>query len=248
MAYLLDIAVILIVVASVFVGMKRGFLKSVIGLVALLASLLLAFVISLGVATGVYSAFIQHQTENAIASGISGTVGAASSVEEGLQKAVEHLPGVVQQFMDSKGLSAASLSAQVNTQTGDIAQSIAVTVTDAVVRPVMTLFIRCIAFLILFIVLLIVTGILGKILCRVFKHTPLQGLNGLLGAVLGLVKSAMWVLIFVTVIQFIANFNAESAAISQKTIEDTTIVEAIAEINPLVTTRDALMSQLGNFL
>ncbi len=246
MAYVLDIAVILIVVATVFAGYRHGFLKSVIGVVGLLASLLLAFFVSGMVADWVYTGIIQPKTEEAIATGIEESIGTAASVEEGLQVAVEYIPGVVRNFMEDEGLSSESLAQQVDQTTGDTAKAVAVTVTDKVVRPVMILVVRSVSFLILFVVLLIVTGLLGKLLGGILKHTPLKGLNSLLGALLGLLKSVMWVLFLVTLVQMIAHFSSDSAFISQKTIEDTTLVEAIADINPLVTTRDALMSQLND--
>ena len=245
MAYVLDIAVILIVVVTVIAGYRHGFLKSVIGVVGLLASLLLAYFASGMISDWVYTGIIQRKTEQAITTGIGDSIGAAASVEDGLRAAVEHLPGVVQSFMEEEGLSPESLAQQVDQKTEDTAKAIAVTLTDSVVRPVMTLVVRSVAFLLLFVVLLIVTGILGKLLGGILKRTPLKGLNSLLGALLGLLKSVLWVLFLVTVVQMIAHFSSESALISQKTIEDTTIVEAIADVNPLVTTRDSLMSQLN---
>ncbi len=248
MAYLLDIAVILIVVATVIAGYRHGFLRSIIGVIGLLVSLLLAFFVSGLIADGVYTGIIQPKTEETIASGISESIGAAGSVEDGLKAAVEYLPGVVQNFMEDEGLSPESLAGQVDQKTEDTAHAIAATITDAVVRPVMTLAIRVVCFLILFVVLLVVTGILGKLLGKIIKHTPLKGVNSILGAVLGLLKSVMWVLFLVTVVQMIAHFSSDTGFISQKTIEDTTLVEAIADINPLVTTRDALVSQLNELI
>ncbi len=245
MAYVLDIAVILIVVVTVIAGYRHGFLKSVIGVAGLLVSLALAFLVSGMISDGVYTGIIQPKTEQAIAAGIGESIGAATSVEDGLQAAVDYLPGVVQNFMEDEGLSPENLAQQVDRETGNIAQSIAVTLTDAVVRPVMTLVVRSVAFLLLFVVLLIVTGLLGKLLGGILKRTPLKGLNSALGAVLGLLKSALWVLVLVTVVQMIAHFSSETSFISQKTIEDTTIVEAIADVNPLVTTHDSLVSQLN---
>ena len=248
MAYLLDLAVILIFAATIFVGYKRGFVKSVIGVVGLLLAIVLAFTISGAAANGIYSAFVQKPSEQAIESAISGQVGTLS-IEDNLTAAIDAMPSLVKNLMTHNGLTAEKLAQKIGGGTQNTAQAIAVAVTDTVVRPVMTLFIRFIAFIVLFVALQIAVVFVGRLISKLVRHTPLKGANAALGAVLGAVKGLVWVLLAVMLMQAIAGFvTSEDALISQKSISETTVVRFVADHNPLFSDTNTLVEQFNDLL
>ena len=242
MAYLLDGAVILLFVAAVVIGYKKGFLSTILNVVGFVAALFAAFALSAPLADGIYKTVVQPSCERAIESALTETAGDLTPAES-IEKAMGSLPQFVQGLMERKGVTAQTLTNKIGGSVGSVAHDVAVTVTDTVARPVMTLFIRCIVFLVLFIVLLIVVKILEKIVAKLFRRTLFGGINGALGALLGAVRGALWVLLLVTVLQAIAGFTKPDAAISEKSIDDTKVVSVIAEKNPLFSDKNTVLEQ-----
>lgn len=246
MTYVLDIVVLVIFVAAVFLGFKRGLLKSVIGVVGFLAALMVAFMLSETLTPWAYDTFVKTPTETAIQTAVGDTASNASaSLEQNLQKAEEELPALVKGMMEKSKVSLTDLSQKMEGGVENTATAIAETVTEQVVKPVMLLLIRCILFFALFVLARIAVTLLEKILGGIIKHTPLKSTDKLLGLLLGAVKGLLWVLLAVTVMQFIAGFTTETALISEKSIEDSAVVSKIAELNPIYSDNNVIMEQFN---
>jgi len=247
MSWILDIVVIVIFALTVLAGLKNGFIDSVIGFVGLLAALVVAFLASSVVADGVYTAFVEKPVQSAIVETIEDAAAdTGASMQEKLQKAEEALPGFVKSLMEKNGVSLTSLADKAETGVQNTGEQIAVAITEKVVRPAMTLLIRCIAFILLFVVLMILCGFLGKIIGKIIKHSPFKGPDKLLGGVLGAVKGALWVLLVVTVMQMTAGFTADDALISKKSIEDSTVVGWVADVNPIYSENNIIIKEFNN--
>ncbi len=247
MSWILDVVVVAVFALTVLAGFRRGFLDSVIGFVGLLAALVVAFLASGVVADGVYTAFIEKPVQKAIVEKIDETAAnTGASLQTNLQSAEEALPKFVQSLMAKNEVSLVSLADKAETGMQNTGEQIAVAVTEKVVRPAMTLLIRCIAFIVLFIALMFLCKFLGKIIGKIVKHTLFRGPDKLLGGVLGAVKGFLWVLLIVTVMQMIAGFAKDDALISKKSIEETTVVNAIAEINPIYSDNNIIITEFNS--
>lgn len=66
MAYILDIAVILIFALAIFIGYRRGFVKSIIRLVGCLLALVIAGTLSGTIAGGIYDGFLAGKVKEQI--------------------------------------------------------------------------------------------------------------------------------------------------------------------------------------
>lgn len=245
MAYLLDAAVIVIFVAAIITGYKRGFARSIINIVGFIAALVLAVLLSEWVANGVYTAVVQPASERAIETAIEDAVGNAQP-SQNLDTALEAMPKFVKRLMERKGVTAQALKTKIGDRVQNTASAVAVSVTETAVKPVMTFLIRCIAGLVLFIILLVVAGVLERLLGKIIKHMPLlHTADGLLGGVLGGIKGLLWVMIVITVLQAIAAFTAEDAFISHETIAQTKVVSAVSEYNPLFSENNFSLKQFS---
>ena len=93
MAYILDGAAILLVLLAVFIGYRRGFVRSLIQLVGLVAAVIVAAALSTGIASLIFDQFIGEGLTQTVASKIqtADTAAAAQSV----QQALEELPGPI---------------------------------------------------------------------------------------------------------------------------------------------------------
>lgn len=73
MAYILDGAAILVVLLAVFIGYHRGFVRSLIQLVGLIAAAIIAAALSTGIAALVFDSFISDGLTETISSKIQAT-------------------------------------------------------------------------------------------------------------------------------------------------------------------------------
>ena len=100
------------------------------------------------------------------------------------------------------------------------------------VSPIVIDLIRTICLVILFIVLMIVVKVAARVIDRIFRLPVLSGINSLLGAVLGLVKCAVLVMLVCFVVQVILPMTGISPGIfSQENIESSTLFKYVYQHN-----------------
>lgn len=246
MAYVLDIAVILILGLAIFFGAKKGFIESTIGLISMVLAVVAACLLNGPLANFAYTSFVQPNVETAIETRISEAVEATGVTEPSayLAAAEEELPGFVRSLLEKHEFSLAGADVQMEETLETTARTVAVSVTEQVVKPPMLLLLRVLIALLVFIILLILLNLLGKLVSKLIRLTPLKSTDSFLGGVLGAVKGVLWVLLAVTVMQAIAAFTAPDAWLSQSTIENSFLVSRIAAVNPIYGENAALISEM----
>ena len=121
------------------------------------------------------------------------------------------------------------LSAVASAQAAELAQ----TVTDSIVRPLITSAIQLVSFLILFALGLMVLHIVA-IAFGAFNSIPLVGgINRALGGVFGLVKAAAILFILTLVLQFYFTFGTPSGVLTPAAVQESFLTEIFYDNNPL---------------
>lgn len=226
MKYLLDAVVILIFLLCVVIGHKRGFIKTVTGIVAFVAALAVSSLLSGPIAGLVYDKAVEPSIVETVDTKLEEVEGSAT---EKLYDAYESLPDMVKSLLVQTGIeNAGDLEAKLPTEGDTIGQSVV-----AVVEPILLPLIKAICSLLLFFIVYIVAAILLKMLDIVAKLPLLKQVNKALGLVGGIVSGALWALLAVTVLQILAATGVAGDTVTLQTIADTTIVNWIAGINPL---------------
>ncbi len=227
MKYLLDAVVILIFLLCVFIGHKRGFIKTVTGIVAFLAALAVSALLSGPVAGLVYDKAVEPSIVETVNTQIEQPGG---TVIENLDSAYQSLPDVVKNLLAQVGIEDVDDLAQtmpMGTNT-PISESV-----NAVIEPLLLPLIKALCSLLLFFIVYIAAGIALRVLNVVAKLPLLKQVNKTLGLVGGIVSGALWALLAVTAIQVLAATGAADGAVTLQTIGETTVVNWIADINPL---------------
>lgn len=229
MAYILDGVIILILIVTVALGYHRGFLRSVVQLVGLVAAFVLAFSLSSVLAEWAYDVAVDKSLRAGIHSALEENNG--MDLSEQIEKVKESLPGfvvsVIEQNEDaSKALE--TLGERAETSISTIAD---VLVTD-IIRPLVVAVFRFVSFLLLVALLLLAVKLIAKLIKPITKLPLISQADGLLGALIGLVKAALFILIAVTVMQLLAS---SGKVITAAQLEETTVVSWIAEHNPVAT-------------
>ena len=227
MKYLLDAVVILIFLLCVFIGRKRGFIKTVAGIVAFLAALAVSMLLSGPVAGLVYDKAVEPSIVETVDTKLEETKGTAI---EHLDNAYQSLPNMVKNLLAQAGVTDVNgLSDRLPT---DGAETIGHSV-NAVVEPLLLPLIKALCSLVLFFIAYIAASIVLRVLNIIAKLPLLKQLNKTLGLVGGIVSGALWALLAVTVIQVIAATGSADSTITLQTVSETVVVNWVAGINPL---------------
>lgn len=226
MAYIIDGVVILIFLLSIIIGARRGFIKTLSGVVAFVAALAVALLLKDAVAGFVYNTMV----EPPILSNLEEQLGADGTTVQNMEKAYDTLPDLVKNLLAQVGVQ------DVNdlTQTmkvgaeGSLVQSVA-DVVRSVVLPVL----QAVFSLVLFILAHIAAGLLLRVLDVVAKLPLLKQVNKSLGAVAGVFSGVLWVLFAVSVIQIVAALGKADSVINMQVLNDTLLTNWLVGVNPL---------------
>lgn len=242
MAYFLDAIVVVVFLLSLYLGYRRGFIKTISHLVAMVAALLVTLLCSGALAEAAFDRAVTPAVEKAITQTME-QAGADSA--QALDAALEKLPGFLQQTLSNQGITdGAALAAKLNAGSGASAQ-LAEQVTQQVIRPATLPLLKLLCGIVLFLVVLIVARILMGMLDKVFRLPVLRTLNGTLGLVGGALTGVVWALLAVSVIQVIAASGGADASVNPAVLSQTHVVQWLAQLNPLSSALQEILAQTG---
>ena len=227
-AYLLDGAVILILLFSIIFGYRRGFVKSAVKTVGFVAAFVIAFSLSGTLATSVFNAVIDKPLKAYASQKIVSEAG--ESVEMQLDQVMNDLPKWQKTVLGKLGVSSA---ADVFATWKPKADDTVTDAVDAVIRPPIIAVLKLIAFLVLFIILMAIVLLLSKAIRKVFRVPFLRQLDGTLGALTGAIQGVLWVVALVTIMEIYVSLAPGNGWITETLVRETTLVRLAVDCNPL---------------
>ena len=189
MSFILDLVLVLLFALIVFIYVKRGFLRSVIRVVEIIAAGAAAYFFG-GKVAGLYA-------KSAIAQSISGSVktgieklltnnGTAEKPLFDLSSLFSSMPEKFRNMIEASGISAESLSEEATSiDLSSLADKIACPLTNTVCKVL--------GYVTVFVVALIIFMILGWLICKVVELPGLKKLDGTLGGILGVFIGTVYV-------------------------------------------------------
>ncbi len=180
LSFIIDAILILIFVATVLDGRRKGFFKTMFSLVATAVSVIIAYEYSAPIAEWVNETFVQKAAVNTLASSIS------AHLSSGTQAMVEAIPDYIVKAAEANGIAVSGIVSDVGSSFDAVhaAELIYAGVYSIVVFPILCI----IAFIVIYAMSNAVLSFGTKILNNIFKLPVLKGLNKLFGGVLGAVK------------------------------------------------------------
>lgn len=229
---ILDIFFLAFTVLTIFIARKKGFFLTLLDFAAFFLAVFLAIPVSGWLAEGVYNTFISQSVVTALESQLPS---AASSAEIAAQvnAVLSDFPDFVTAYASSIGIDISEISRQVSAA-GASAGSLAQTVEANIVAPIVTAVCKAIIFVILLIIFVILLKIAARLINQFFKLPVLKTLNGTLGAVLGVLKAAVGIVIICSVIGLIGELTAESTPVIQNSVNDSVVAEFVNDHNPIM--------------
>ena len=231
MAYILDLIVLAVVAVTVFLGYRRGFIRTIVQLVGCVAAFALALSLSATVSTYIYDDLLRDGLHEKIETAWNDTVveGAANTVTEQVESVMENLPSFFTATLDADALVEGITGSVGNTDTGT---AVADYLVNDMLRPICVAILRFVSFLVLYLVLMLVIRLLEKLITPLIKLPLIRQTDGTLGAVIGLFKGIIFALVAVTIMQLIAA-SATSGPCTQENLDNSLLAGWIADINPL---------------
>lgn len=229
---ILDIFFLAFAVLTIFIARKKGFVLTLLDFAAFFLAVFLAIPVSGWLAEGVYNTFISQSVVTALESQLPS---AASSAEIAAQvnAVLSDFPDFVTAYASSIGIDISEISRQVFAA-GASAGSLAQTVEANIVAPIVTAVCKAIIFVILLIIFVILLKIAARLINQFFKLPVLKTLNGTLGAILGVLKAAVGIVIICSVIGLIGELTAESTPVIQNSVNDSVVAEFVNDHNPIM--------------
>ncbi len=229
MSIILDIILIAIFAAYVLFAAKKGFVRTLLELVAVVAAIFLSFQISPVIAQTAYDGFVEKQIVTALEEQIDENIDSLS-VTEKTNAVLDAIPDFAVSLASSAGVEISDIKDQISAQKFD-SQNLAQSLVDKIAEPIVVGALKIIIFILLAVVLMIVLKIAAKYISKLFDIPVVKSLNKSLGGVLGAIKGALVLLVICTGLRFI--FGGGDGELSVA-VNDSFVVGLLDEINPLI--------------
>lgn len=225
MAYLLDGILIVLFALMVLSGIKRGFIKTISGVLSFVLALILSALLAAPAASLVYDAFVEPK----VLSSFGEDAEAGEITADQVNDALAEMPPFVIEQLNNHGITTGQ---QVLDRVDEKPESMAQGIADQVVAPTAKAVLEPICSLLLFILLNFVLGWIFRALNLLAKFPLVKQANKLLGVVAGVAQGLLWVFFAVSVMDVLASTGLFTA-LTPEVLDSTHIVAWITGFNPL---------------
>ncbi len=229
MNIILDVILIAIFAAIVFAAVKKGFMLSLLELVAVIAALVLAFQLSPVVSQAAYDGVVEKSLIETVETQIDETLNLS---ETGTQAEVilNAIPGFMVDFASSAGIEVEEIKAKISSENFS-SENLATELVTKVAQPIVVGALTVVFFLLLAGVLLFLFKWLAQILSKLFKLPLIGTANKALGGVLGACKGIMVIVFISTILEliFAGGENEISSAIN-----NSYVIGLLDNVNPFL--------------
>lgn len=226
MAYLIDGIALALFALMVVLGYRKGFIRTVSGVLSFVLALVLSGMLAAPVAEYVYTNSVQPT----VVQKLEDTLGKDSPTVERLDEALEDLPDFVSDRMALSGITDGETLLQYVGKVPD-GETAVVRIESNVVRPVVYPVLEALFSLILFVVLQIALSFVLRLLNLLAKLPIIKKINTWAGLLAGAAQGALWLLFAVSVLELLIA-SGLIAALTPALIEDTLLVSWLSGINP----------------
>ena len=183
MDFIVDFLIVAVFALCIFVGVKNGLIRSIIGLVVVAAAAALAVWLSEPVASGIYDLFIKKSLETAVAAQLP-DMSSAQLTSQNVQEVISSLPAAIVKAAQSMGVDIAAISEKA----GSVDLSASNIAADSVAKPIAVAVLKVLSFAVIFFVCDFFLQIAAKAVCKLFELPVIRSVNRTLGGVFGALK------------------------------------------------------------
>ena len=227
MNIMLDLVLLCVFLLFIFIGIRRGFVKSAAHCLGSILAAFFASALGGAAAKWVFDVMFRDALVERIGSSIASLgTGSTSAAVNGL---LSSLPDFIVRALAEAGITANSLEGVVSTRSGEAAELIA----DSL-APVFIGFLKVLAVIVLFCLFMIVVRVLADMVAGLFRLPLLRQLNGALGGLFGFLLALVSVWILVSALQvFLPMLETEAQADVKIMLDRSVIAGLVTRLNPL---------------
>lgn len=219
MTYVFDGLVVLLAILCVVLGYRRGFIRTISGLLALLAALLVSTLLSVPTAQWVYVRGVEPAVIDALEDTISN--GALPTADR-LDAALDKMPAYVASLLEMNGIDSgeAVLSRVEKLEIGETAVR---AVATRVIAPVMLRLLELVFSVLLFVLTYVVARLLLRALDTLTRLPLIRQANRFLGLLAGALDGVLWAVVLAHVLYALASWSV-APWLTEGVLEDTRLV------------------------
>lgn len=200
MFLILDLILVGIFALIVFLAVKKGFLRTVLDVVAVIVACALAWALSTPVAQSCYDGFVEDIIIESVKDEIDKSNFDATVAAEEVVEAFKELPPFVVDLADAVGVDFDKLIKEADFEDVDANDSVTQLVRK-IAEPIAVKIMSAVIFLILAIILMIILKIVVAVICKVTVLPIIGEADKLLGGILGGVKGFLLVGVIAIILQ-----------------------------------------------
>lgn len=200
MSIILDIVVAVIIVLFTITSFRRGLVNSIIDFAGTIVSVVAASLIASSMSVSIYNQFIKEHIIDCVSQALS-TLPSSASVTEQASQVMSSLPGYATNILALMGINESNLFSSIDTTYLSIPNAV-----ETLVYPTAVKIITVALTIVLFMIFIAVIGLLSNLLTKTIKITGLSTVNKLGGAVFGLVKALLLIMVLSLVLYFVMMF------------------------------------------
>lgn len=242
MSLAIDAVILFSGVIIIWLGAKRGFFRSFMGLISGVASIIAAYAYSPVLAAYIKQNYLIERVTSGIAETLRSLAFDVDTDKYNLDKLAIDLPEPFTEILDRYHIDIDAFSEKIRGLTGcseDIVNGYA----EQIAEPTVDLISSVLAFAAIFIIVVLALSILTAILNLIFNLPVLRGANIFFGTVLGAVEAVVLCGVLATVLSvLVSSLGAiDPSVFGADTIDETVICSFILKHNPA----EILMTKLG---
>lgn len=228
MSYILDAVVLLIIVVSAIIGSKRGFVKTVIGMVCFLLIILLSFTLSSKSAGIIYDNFVEKKIVSSVSAKLDD---AGYNIINGAVSTTTEIADIVDNAIESSsffGMTPASqtseeeIQKEISSSKAKTSEELATELSQKIVKPPVTRILETVLFLILFVGLSLLVKPVTVVVCKMFTFSVIGKINKLLGFISGAFIGIVISVAFVNIVyNYVGMSQTEILGITNDTFDKT---------------------------
>lgn len=207
MNIILDLLVVAILAFTIFLGFRKGFVKSLMGLASGILALVIAFVFTPTLAAVVDRSFVRPAVVSVVEEQI---VSVLPDEQEGnLLSFIKDSPAELAGFLSGIGIDTSRLESYLPEETAEEASSLE-SISEALAAPLSHMISSVISFIVIYVAALIILKIVTAMLDGLFSLPVLRIPNKLLGGAIGAVTGIITCLAVCSVLNVLLPYLAEN--------------------------------------
>ena len=227
MGYILDGIILLICLLCVLIGVKRGFIHSVVRFLGSIIAALLASALGGVLAQWLFDTMFRGAMVEKINSSLQ-TLGADNAAAAASQ-VLASLPDFLVRALEEAGVTLETVSHAINSQTSGAAGMVV-----DYLSPVFVNFLKVLAVIVLFFLFMTIVRLLAALVGYILRLPILKEVDGLLGGVFGflLAMVSVWVVV-AGVMVFMPMLDSGTQQQVQEALDGSLLTGVLVNMNPL---------------